>query len=301
MIAAVFGTPGGPQQIELVQVEKPAPGSGEVLIEVSAAAVNPVDVQTRSGVYHDLGWIDQPAHVGLGWDVAGVVSAVGDGVDEQWVGRRVAGLAAGVDRSLGAYAEAVTVPSDAIAEVPQELELVAAATVPLNALTAHQGIARLGDADGTVLVTGAAGAVGGYALSFAADNGWSVMGLARESDRAFVESTGAVLITDLATLDGPVSAVFDPAGLQQDAMAAVVDGGRYVGVLPPSPVPSVRGIDSAEVFVSADAELLAAVLQRTASGAIPARVARQLPLRDAAHAHELLAQGGLRGRIVLVP
>ena len=301
MIAAVFTTPGGPEQIELIEVDVPVPGAGEVLIQVAAAAVNPVDLQTRGGIYHDFGWVHQPEHTGLGWDVAGIVTAVGADVDPAWVGRRVAALAAGVDRALGAYAESVVVPVTAVAGVPETLELVAAATVPLNALTADQAVESLGEAGGTLEVTGAAGGVGGYALSSAADRGWSVIGLARESDSAFVEGAGARLVTDLSALSEQVAAVVDAAGLREAALAVVADRGRYVGLSPAAPVEAVRGITSSDVFVTADADGLAAALRRTADGVLPARIAREFPLRDAADAHRLLEQGAVRGRIVLRP
>ncbi|MGH3242609.1 MAG: alcohol dehydrogenase catalytic domain-containing protein, partial [Spirillospora sp.] len=167
--AAVVRTPGGPDAIEIIDVPVAEPGSGEVRVRIAAAAVNPVDLAVAAGVFHGLGLIDQPEHTGLGWDFAGTVVATGPGADLA-VGTRVAGMVDGLDRDFGTYAEQIVVPSADVAVVPADLDVVAAATVPLNALTAAQIVDLLGDAPrgrDRLLVTGAAGAVGGYVTSLA--------------------------------------------------------------------------------------------------------------------------------------
>ncbi|NED52903.1 NADP-dependent oxidoreductase, partial [Micromonospora aurantiaca] len=162
---AVVRTPGGPDAIEIVDVPEREPGPGEVRVAVAAAAVNPVDLGVAGGFFHSLGLIDQPHHTGLGWDFAGTVDAAGPGVDLT-AGTRVAGLVVGFDRDYGTYAEQLVVPAADLAVVPDDLDLVAAATVPLNGLAAAQVVDLLGEppAGGRLLVTGAAGAVGGYVL-----------------------------------------------------------------------------------------------------------------------------------------
>jgi len=170
MRAVVVTNPGPAEGLRVIDVPTPVVGPGEVRIAVAAATVNPVDIQTRAGVYHELGWVDQPEHTGLGWDVAGTVSAVGADVTASTprmrVGMRVAALVPGVDKPLGAYADEVVASPDAVAAVPDGLDLVEAATVPLNGLTALQALDILGDPAGRrLLVTGAAGAVGGTPYS----------------------------------------------------------------------------------------------------------------------------------------
>ena len=215
---AVVRTPGGPDSIEIIDVPVVEPGPGEVRIEIAAAPVNPVDLAVAGGIFHAMGLINQPEWTGLGWDFAGTVVATGPGVDLA-VGTRVAGMVAGFDRDFGTYAEQLVVPASDLAVVPDGLDLVAASTVPLNGLAAAQIVDLLGDAptDGNrLLVTGAAGAVGGYVASLAQDRGWQVTGLARAQDEQFVRGLGA----DFTTHAEPGwDAVADGAALQDRGLA----------------------------------------------------------------------------------
>ncbi|SDI06789.1 NADPH:quinone reductase [Actinokineospora alba] len=299
MRAAVITAPGSPDAIEIIDIATPEPGAGEIRVRVAAAGVNPVDLQTRAGAFHDLGWITQPDHVGLGWDVAGTVTAVGPGAGFA-VGDRVAALSEGVDRALGTYAEEVVVPAAAAAVVPDGLSLTDAATVPLNALTAAQALDLLGAPEGrTLLVTGAAGGVGGYTVAFAAERGWRVTGLARSTDAEFVTAAGAsALITEPT---GAYDAVVDAAVLADAAVALTRDGGHYVGVIPPAVPDGAGRVRTEAVMVTADSPTLAKALAATAEGTLPARVHAALPLEQAALAHKAVAAGGTRGRHLLIP
>ena len=297
---AVVRTPGGPDAIEIVDVPVVEPGPGEVRIRVAGAAVNPVDLAVAAGRFHAMGLINQPERTGLGWDFAGTVDAAGPGVDLV-VGTRVAGFVCGFDRDFGPYAEQLVVPAADLAVVPEGLDLVTASTVPLNGLAAAQIVDLLGDApaDGNrLLVTGAAGAVGGYVTSLAQDRGWQVSGLARADDEAFVRSLGA----DFTTHPGPGwDAVTDAAVLQEEALALVRDGGAFVGVSPGAVPATERGITVVVVVAHADGRRLADLLARTASGELPARVHAVVPMDDVADAHRAVAKGGVRGRYVLKP
>jgi NADPH:quinone reductase-like Zn-dependent oxidoreductase len=298
--AAVVRTPGGPDSIEIIDVPVAEPGPGEVRVRIAAAAVNPVDLAVAGGVFHGMGLINQPDHTGLGWDFAGTVSAAGPGVDLP-AGTRVAGLVDGFDRDFGTYAEQLIVPAANLAVVPGGLDLAAASTVPLNALTAAQTLDLLGDApaDGNrLLVTGAAGAVGAYAASLAQDRGWQVTGLARAEDEDFVRSLGAGFTTQA---EPGWDAVADGAVMQEKALALVRDGGAFVGVQPSAKLPTERGIRVNAVIVHPDDPRLAGLLARTASGELPARVHAVVPLDQVADAHRAVAKGGLRGRYVLAP
>ncbi|MFL1436439.1 alcohol dehydrogenase catalytic domain-containing protein [Nocardiopsis protaetiae] len=297
---AVVRVPNGPDSIEFIDVPLREPGPGRVRVRIAAAPVNPVDLAVAAGVFHGLGIIDQPEHTGLGWDFSGTVAAAGEGVDLA-VGTRVAGLVGGLDRDFGTYAEQVAVPAADVATVPDGQDLTAVSTVPLNGLTAAQLVDLLGDAPHTanrLLVTGAAGAVGGYAVSLAQERGWQVTGLARTGDEAFVRDLKADF-TDRAS--GDWDAVADTAALQEHGRDLVRDGGIFVGVQPGSPVASERGIDVRTVGVVPDGARLASLLARTTAGELPTRVHAVLPLTEAATAHRAFARGGTRGRYVLQP
>src|SRR5215468_1004344 len=194
---AAVRAPGGPDSIEIINVPVVEPGPGEVRVRVAAAPVNPVDIAVAGGFLHARGLIRQPERTGLGWDFAGTVVAAGPNVALA-VGTRVAGMVSGFDRDFGTYAEQLVVPAADLAVVPDDLDLVAASTMPLNGLAADQIVDLLGDAPadgGRLLVTGAAGAVGGYVTALARDRGWNVTGLARAEDEEFVRSLGASFVT----------------------------------------------------------------------------------------------------------
>ncbi|OYO13149.1 alcohol dehydrogenase catalytic domain-containing protein [Enemella evansiae] len=299
-LSAVSGT----TTPRLVELPDPTPGTGEVVIDVTAAGINPADAQVVAGPLREA--FGLPAEVGLGWDVSGVVSAVGTDVDGFAVGDRVTGLHADLAAPARAQAARVVLPAAAVAPLPDGLDPVAAASIPLNALTAAQALDLLGPADGrSLLVTGAAGAVGGYAIALAAAAGWRVSGLARESDREFVtgitgtDGTPVDLVTELP--ERGFDAVLDAAALQEGALSAIVDGGAFVGVFPPAPVQPEREITVQAVSVTTDGARLAELLRRSASGELAVRVAASYPLGDAAEAYRRVGEGGLRGRVLLTP
>jgi NADPH:quinone reductase-like Zn-dependent oxidoreductase len=297
---AVVRTPGGPGSIEIIDVPVAEPGPGEVRVEIAAAPVNPVDLGVVGGFFHAMGLINQPERTGLGWDFAGIVVATGRGVDLA-VGTRVAGLVVGFDRDFGTYAEQLVVPAADLAVVPDGLDLVAASTVPLNGLAAAQIVDLLGDAPtggNRLLVTGAAGAAGGYVASLAQDRGWRVTGLARAEDEEFVRSLGAGFT---ARAESGWDAVADGAVLQEQGLALVRDGGAFVGVRPNAVPATERGITVAVVVTHPDGPRLGDLLARTASGELPARVHTVVPLDQVADAHRAMAKGGVRGRYVLQP
>lgn len=295
---AVVRTPRGPDSIEIIEVPIVESGPGQLRIEIAGAAVNPVDLALAAGVFHERGLVDQPDHTGLGWDFAGTVTAVGPGVDLP-VGSRVAGLVAGFDRDFGTYAEQLVVPASDVALVPEDLDLATAATVPLNGLAAAQLVDLLGEGGGrSLLVTGAAGAVGGNVIALAQDRGWRVTGLARAGDEKFVRGLGADFTVDAAP---GWDAVADGAALQEQGLPLVRDGGLFVGVLPGAEPAPQRGVTIRVVGVQPDGARLAQLLEATASGQLPARVHATVPLDQVAAVHSAVAEGGVRGKYVLQP
>ncbi|MEV3909207.1 NADP-dependent oxidoreductase [Streptomyces canus] len=295
MRAAVVRTFGGPEAVEVVESELPEPGARQVRIKVAGAALNPVDLGVRAGFFGGAG---KP--VGLGWDVAGTVDAVG--VATVWsVGDEVVALQAGVAKTLGTHAEYVVVDTDAVAKAPVTVDAVHAATLPLNALTAVQALDLLELTEGqSLLVTGAAGAVGGFAVQLAARQGVSVTGLAREGDEEFVRSLGAAEFTTTVAA-GTFDAVLDAAVLGEAALERVRDGGAYVGVRPGAHPGSVRRVRTTAVAVSADGARLAELVGLVDEGALTLRVAETYALDSVFKAHARLEEGGVRGRLVLVP
>jgi NADPH:quinone reductase-like Zn-dependent oxidoreductase len=298
--SAVVRTPNGPDSIEIVDVPVVEPGPGEIRVRIAAATINPVDLAVASGFFHTAGLIDQPERTGLGMDFAGTVLAAGPGADLA-VGARVAGAVIGFDRDFGTYAEQLVVAAADVAVVPDDLELVDAATVPINGLAAAQIVDLLGDAPASadrLLVTGAAGAVGGYLLSLARDRGWQVTGLARAEDEEFVRGLGADFTTHA---ESGWDAVADAAALQEQAIPLIRDGGAFVGVRPNGEPPTERGITTTAVDTTPNGPRLAELLARTASGELPARVHAVVPLEQTADAHRAVAKGGVRGRYVIEP
>lgn len=296
MRAVVVNAFGGPEVVEVVETELPEPGAREVRIKVAAAALNPVDAGVRAGVFGGAG-----KRIGLGWDVAGTVDAVG--VAAAWsVGDEVVALDYGTVEPLGTHAEYVVVPTDAVAKAPATVDAVHAATLPLNALTAQQALDLLEVAPGqSLLVTGAAGAVGGYAVQIAAHRGISVTALARAADEELVRSLGAARFAAGAVEGGGFDAVLDAAVLGEAALEWVRDGGRYIGVIPQAQPASARGVWTGAVEVSADGAQLAELVRLLDDGVLTTRVAETFALDDAAKAHARLDEGGVRGRLVLIP
>ena len=283
----------------LEEVDLPPLGPGDLRVEVIAAGVNPVDTWIAAGFGRDIFGLTGP--VGLGWDLTGVVREVGPDVDSFRVGDVVAADLSNPAAAVGAQATETVVPASAAALLPEGLDPVSAASIPLNAITAAQAVALLGAAEGrTLLVTGAAGAVGGYAVPLARRAGWVVTGLAREGDRDFVIGAGADdLVTEVPSR--AFDAVLDAAALQVGALAAVRDGGRFVGVVGGSPLPPERDVTTAAVASQADGALLAELLALHVDGTLAVRVAGTVPLAEAATAYDKVTGGGQRGRWLLVP
>ncbi|MDT4913792.1 MAG: hypothetical protein QOC66_2920 [Pseudonocardiales bacterium] len=300
MQATIVRRYGGPEVLELVEVETPEPGAAEVRIAVAGAAVNPADLAIRAGYLESI--IQGRLPVGLGWDAAGTIDALGSGVTGFAIGDRVVAL---VDRFVSpynAYATQVVVPAAAVAAAPAGIELAAAATLPLNAQTAAQALDLAALEPGqTLLVVGAAGAVGEYAVALAAQRGVKVIGLARAADEEGVLATGASqFVTALDEVRG-VDGVLDTAGLGAPALAAVRDGGTFIAVSDASTPAAERGIRVDTVHVQHDGAQLAELVREVEAGRLRLRVAGTYPLAEAGVVHDLVAPGGVRGRYVLIP
>ena len=289
MRALLVAPPGTPA---IAEVAAPLRQRGEVLVEVHHAAIDSGDAAVSAGVFHELGYIER-ATVGLGWDFAGTVTE-SDPSSEFRPGQRVVGVIDTFDKEVGAVSEYVSVPEDALTHLPDGVSSEEGAVVPVAALTALQALATLGEERGSLLVTGAAGMVGGFAIAIARELGFAVTGLARDHDRAFVESTGAAFVDGLA---GSYDAVFDTAQLGAEALAVVADGGRYVGVMPGGEPASVRGVRVTSLVVAADRPQLTYLLGLIASKDMVARIREIVDLDQAPAA--VMAPRAERGRTVV--
>ncbi|WP_431901870.1 NADP-dependent oxidoreductase [Nonomuraea sp. bgisy101] len=297
MRAAIVRTFGGPDVVEIADIPLPEPGPGQVRIKVVAAALNPVDVGMRAGVFGGDG-----TPIGLGWDVAGTIDAVGGGVADLAAGDEVVGLAYGHRKPLGTHADHVVIDASAVAAAPRTADAAHAATLPLNALAAAQALDLLALEPGnSVLITGAAGALGGYAVQLAHHRGLKVAALAGAADEDLVRSLGAHDFVTRTATPARVDGVLDAAVIGAPALEFVRDGGGFAGVIPGAQPAGVRSIRTGAIEVSPDGKRLAELAELVDEGRLTPRVARAYPLDAAVQAHARLAEGGLRGRLVLVP
>ncbi|MBX6384546.1 MAG: NADP-dependent oxidoreductase [Microbispora sp.] len=297
--------------VRLVERPAPEPGPGQVRIKVEAAAVNPVDLLTATGALADNALMPHRDTYALGWDVAGVVDRIGPGVTGMRPGERVIGLSDRLTEPTKAQADLVVLDETAVAPAPAGVPAPEASTLPLNALTAAQALDLAGLAEGgTLLVTGAAGGVGGYLVELAVARGLRVAAVAAPGDEPLVRGFGAEWFVprgaDLASavravVPGGVHGAVDAALIGLPALDAVRNGGAFVTVAAGrAPIP-LRGIRVSTVFVRADAAQLREVAKLAEAGRLTMRVAGTYPLERAAEAHERLRKGGLRGRLVLLP
>lgn len=301
MKAVVLDHYGPPEVLHLAEVEEPVAGPADIKIAVAAAAVNPADYKWRSGMLRRFSELEFPQV--LGYDVAGVVCATGRSVTGFAVGDRVVGM---LDHRLkGGYAQYALVSPGACARLPASLDLALAAAIPTPGLTGVQLIERhVAPRPGErVLVTGACGAVGRFAVYAALQSGVEVVAGVRAAQRELALELGAaaVVVIGEAYTGAPFDHVADTVGGPQVAALCghVPDGGRICTVAT-DPIDPV-GLSSAPQFVAleADARLLARLVAAVAGGDIRYEVARCLPPSQAAEAHRLMEAGGLPGKIIL--
>ncbi len=296
--------PGGPEVLRVVERPEPDVGPEEVLVEVEAAGVNPTDLAAREG--HTVGDSARPPYV-PGWDFAGTVRAAGGDVQDLPVGSAVVGMVPWYAEHgrVGAYAERIAVPRAWVLPRPQGLSAVDAATIPLNALTAAQLLELLELRPGSeVLVTGAGGAVGGYAVQLAARAGHRVTAVAGTGDEEWVRALGAAVVLPRDTsydAVGTFPAVVDAVPVGEALFPAVARGGRVVSTRPVPDAPAGAGIEQQVMLVELDPPLLERLVADVAAGRLRTRVSATFPLERAADAHRAAEERGRRGKVVLTP
>jgi NADPH:quinone reductase-like Zn-dependent oxidoreductase len=300
---------GGPEVMELREVDRPAPVPTEVLVRVHAAGVNPVDWKTRAaGAF--LSSLGTPPYV-LGWDVSGVVEEVGGGVARFAVGDEVFGMPR-FPWQAGGYADYVTAPSRHFARKPAGLPHVEAAALPLAGLTAWQALvdtARV-RAGQRVLVHAAAGGVGHLAVQIAKARGAYVLGTARAAKHDFLRSIGVdepidYTAVDFTTAAGDIDVVVDLIGGEYGGRSLRVlrPGGLLVAVTGAGPATLLMAekaeVRAAQLLVEPDHAGLEGLAALVDAGQLRVHLETVLPLEQAARAHELGESGRTTGKIVL--
>jgi NADPH:quinone reductase len=303
---------GGPEALEVVEVPDPEAGPGEVRIRVRAAAVNPTDTLLRDGSRAEM-LRDVPAPHVPGMDAAGVVDQLGPGVQTGLqIGDAV--MAIVLPRAQhGAYAELVVVPAESVVRAPAGASHAEAASLLMNALTVRAALDALDLQPGQLLaVTGAAGAVGGFAVQLGKADGLQVVADAAPQDEKLVTELGADVVVPRGDDFGArVREVFpngadglvDAALLDEQAIPAVRDGGRIATVRGyPGPETEERGITFYPVMVrdyAREQAKLDRLRQQAEAGQVALRVAQVFPADQAPEAHRALEAGGIRGRLIL--
>lgn len=301
---------GGPDVLQALNLPDPHPGPGEVRIRVRAAGINPVDVMVRDGS-HRLAVEGPPPYV-PGMDVAGTIDEIGPGADPTLhIGMDVVAVVNNRG-SYGAYSQFLCLPAASVVAKPPGISFPEAGSFLMNALTARQALDALALAPGsTLLVTGAAGAVGAYAVALAFSEGLRVIALASATDGAFLRASGASEVVardeDVQSAlrrvhpDG-VDAVIDTVGLRGGVAPLVRDGGRIIVLRTDGETSFDRGVHCEFVNVrdrASDRTAIARLAQQVSDGLLVLRVAGVFPARAAVAAHRRFDQGGLRGRVVL--
>ncbi|MGV9309817.1 NADP-dependent oxidoreductase [Nonomuraea sp. NPDC004354] len=287
------------------EIPDPKLGPGEVLIEVRAAGVNPVDWKVMAGLLD--GMMQTIFPVVPGWDVAGVVRAVGPDTPEFAPGDHVMAYARKSVVQAGTFAELVTMPAPGVARKPSALDWNQAGGLPLAGMTAQRTLDRLEVGPGDVLlVHGAAGGVGGLGVQIARDRGARVIGTASEANHGYLRELGAEPVTYGEGLAGRVrelapdgvTAVADFAGGQLEATLAVLaEGGRHASIADNT----VERHGGHWIWVRPDGAKLAGLAELADRGALTVEVAQTFPLEQAGAAFDVSRSGHGRGKLVITP
>jgi len=290
--------------------DRPVAGAGQVVVKVAGAAFNPVDVAIRAGFLQQVFPLTFP-HI-PNFDVAGVIAEVGEGVTGWNAGDAVVAFLPMA--APGAAADYAVGPAELLAAAPRTIALADAAALPSSVLTAWQSLFEYAGlkAEQSILVNGAGGAVGGYAVQLAKQAGATVTATAsaRSADR--IRSYGADRIIDYTATPLPQAVagqrfdvVLNLVSASPEETAALVeltaDGGVFASTTTPGPDNAARGVRTAQVFSRSDAAQLAELVARVDAGALKIDVAQRRPLTDLRAVHDEAVAGQLPGKTILIP
>ncbi|KAA2266974.1 NADP-dependent oxidoreductase [Solihabitans fulvus] len=308
MLAITQKSFGGPEVLEVVEVDRPQPMPTEVLVRVNAVSVNPVEAYIRSGAFPLLG---EPPFT-LGWDVSGVVAEVGLGASRFEVGDEVYGMPF-FPRAANGYAEYVAAPSRMLARKPANLDHAHAAALPLVGLTAWQGLVDYAkvEAGQKVLIHAAGGGVGHVAVQIAKARGAYVIGTASAAKHNFVRELGADEVIDYRAVDftdvvRDADVVYDVIGgdYGERSLRSLRPGGVFVtavdhGNAELAAKARAAGLRFAGVGVEPDYTSLEQLTALVEAGKLRPFVEHVLPFKEVGKAHELVESGSTQGKIVL--
>ncbi|MFE8958199.1 NADP-dependent oxidoreductase [Streptomyces iakyrus] len=299
---------GGPEVLKEVEIERPAPKPNEVLVRVRAAGVNPTDWKHRA----TGGFLGEPPFV-LGWDVSGVVEAVGIGVVAFAPGDEVFGMLP-YPYGHGSHAEYVIAPVRALARKPAGVDHTQAGALPLVSLTAWQALTEHADLrpGQRVLIHAAAGGVGHVAVQIAKARGAYVIGTASAGKHEFLRGIGVdetidYRETDFTEVVKDADVVLDTIGGDNAlrSLRVLRPGGVLVSILPVGPDDLYEeaerlGVRALRMLVDADRSGMEAIADLVGAGKLRATIAGTFPLAEAAEAHALGDTGRTTGKLVLL-
>ncbi len=305
---------GGPERLQLETIESPQPAPSEVLVEVKAAGVNPVDWKIREGYLSEV--LPHQFPIIPGWDAAGVVRSCGIGVTSLEPGDDIWSYCRRDIVQQGAYSEYMVLPEHLAAKKPENLSFEQAAAIPLAGLTAYQALFEAGNlqAGQTVLIHAAAGGVGHLAVQLAKQSGARVIGTAGSSNHDFVKQLGADVMIDYheqnvndavkAECPDGVDCIFDCVGSESAEQSAEVlaGNGRFVTIVNLTGFEDLKreGIDARAVFVRPDREQLNRLRAMAENSKLRVHIEESFPLESAAEAQNRSQAGHVRGKLVLV-
>ncbi|WP_424185781.1 NADP-dependent oxidoreductase [Actinokineospora sp. G85] len=290
---------GGPEVLGEIEVETPVPGAGQVVVDIRAAGVNPVDAKIRGGLFAAD---DDEFPQRLGNEFAGVVSAVGSGVEGVSIGQEVLGFTV-----MQAYAEQIAVPADAVTAKPPGLGWAEAGSLSAAGQTAANAIKELGVGQGTtLLVHAAAGGVGTIAVQLAVRAGATVVGTASARNHDYVKSLGATPVeygpglVERVREAAPqgVDAVLDLVGGESVAASLELVAANRIGTTVDDKAVAEHGIR--RLRGARSTELLGELAALAAAGELKLEIAKTFPLAEAAAAHREVETGHVRGKVVLL-
>jgi NADPH:quinone reductase-like Zn-dependent oxidoreductase len=291
---------GGPEELQYEDAPRPVAKADEVLIRIHASAVNPADWKFRNGLFGK----DAPLPLTLGFDFSGVIEVLGKGVTRWKTGDEVYGY------GLGAYAEYIAAKESLVAAKPKTVDHLHAAAIASASLAAWKALFEVGELrpGQKVLIHGATGGVGGFAVQLAHAKGVHVIGTASKRNQSYLKELGADEAIDYESVRfedvvRDVDMVFDTQGGETQARSwkTLKRGGILVSIAqPPAQAEAEKhGVRATFMLNEMNAESLNAITKLVDSGKLKAVVDTILPLSEARRAQELIQTGHTRGKIAL--
>lgn len=311
MKAVRFHEFGDPDVLRYEDIEPPVPGAGEVRLRVAATSFNGVDAGIRGGNLRGPFPVTLPHTPGI--DVAGTVDALGEGVENLKVGDNVIGFLSMV--ADGAAAEYVLAPVEVLTPAPKSIPLTDGAALPVVGVTAWQALFDIGEltAGQRVLINGAGGAVGGYAVQLAKRTNAHVIATASPRSSEQVKRAGADQVIDHTTTEvagavtEPVDVLLNLAPVDPAQLAALVACVRPGGVVVnttvwmPAPADEARGVRGINVYVRNDSEQLAHLVALVDRGELRVDISERVPLAELPAIHARATTGALQGKVIVIP